>query len=140
MRSIVLAVAAAGSLILGVVAVHAIAVTVSELVDPCWQWGVPSSGTLSLPAGGPCRHTGASGETRTHAVVKLLVCPGGILLAIALAVMGEIRYRAALTWSGAALMFLESPLLWFTIWPVSVFTGTAFLLLGVYRSPARLRA
>ena len=52
-----------------------------------------------------------------------------ILLGIALGGVGAIRAKPALAYSGAGLMFLESPLLMFSLWPASVFTGTAFLLL-----------
>jgi hypothetical protein len=123
---------AMASLITGLVAVRAISITESELADPCWEWG-PSS--MAHPhyssAGGPCQHVGANGETKTRAVVRTIIVPGGILVGLALGAVGVMRSKPAFAFSGAALMFVESPLLLWSFWPVTVFLGIAFLLDGV---------
>jgi len=137
MRFLMLVAAAVGCAILGAVSVHAFAVTVADFRDPCRQWpassnsGNSGSVTLVLPPNGPCRHVGGGGETKARVVVKLLLCPGVILLGIALGGVGTIRSKRALTFWGAGLMFLETPVLMFSFWPVSLFTGVAFLALGI---------
>jgi hypothetical protein len=125
--------AAVASLIMGLVAVRAISITVSELADPCWEWGASSRVHLHLPSGGPCRQIGGTSETKTRAVARTIVVPGGILLGIALGAVGVMRSKPAFAFSGAALMFVESPLLLFSLWPVTVFLGIAFLLDGIRR-------
>lgn len=124
--------AALASLIMGLVAVNAISTTASELADPCWEWG-PSSmpHPHHMSPGGPCRHMGASSETRNGAVVRTIVVPGGILLGIALGAVGMLRSKPAFAFSGAALMFVESPLLLWSFWPLTVLLGIAFLLDGI---------
>jgi len=126
--------AAMVSLIMGLLAVRAISITASELADPCWEWG-PSSMAQPhyLSPKGPCRHMGASGETKTRAVVRAIIVPGGILVGIALGAVGAMRPKPAFAFSGAALMFVESPLLLWSFWPLTVFLGIAFLLDGIRR-------
>ena len=134
MRSPMLIAAAVASLIMGLLAVRAISITVSELADPCWEWGASSTAHLHyLSAGGPCRQIGASSETKNRAVVRTIIVPGGILVGIALGAVGVMRSKPAFAFSGAALMFVESPLLLFSLWPVTVFLGIAFLLDGIRR-------
>jgi hypothetical protein len=126
--------ATVASLITGLVAVRAISITVSELADPCWEWGASPTAYLHyLSAGGPCRQIGASSETKNRAVVRTIIVPGGILVGIALGAVGVMRSKPAFAFSGAALMFGETPLLLFSLWPVTMFLGIAFLLDGTRR-------
>ena len=126
--------AALASLILGLVAVNAISTTASELADPCWEWG---SSSMAHPhyisAEGPCRHIGTSSETKSRAVVRTIIVPVGILVGIALGAVGVMRSKPAFAFSGAALMFVESPLLLWSFWPLTVLLGIVFLLDGIRR-------
>jgi hypothetical protein len=104
------------------------------------DWGASSTAIHYSSAVGPCRHIGASSETKNRAVVRTIVVPVGILVGITLGAIGAMRSKPAFAYSGAALMFVESPLLLFSLWPVTVFLGIAFLLDGVRRRRVPQRA
>jgi hypothetical protein len=126
------------SLPLGLVAVRAVAITAGQFFDPCFQWGNGGnsfSGTIR--PGDPCRAQSGTSETKTQAVVRMLIVPGGILAGLALGILGVARGRAGPAVAGAVVVFLESAPLMFSFGPFAVLTSGAFLLLA--RPGGRMR-
>ena len=71
------------SLPLGLVAVRAVAITASQFFDPCFQWGIGNSSSGTIRRDDPCRSRSGSSETKTQAVARMLIVPGGILAGLA---------------------------------------------------------
>jgi hypothetical protein len=108
--------------------------SLTRFSDPCFQWGTPQSsdGGYSMSAtiapGSPCRHMGGTSETKTEAIVKMVLVPGGILLASLLGLVGTLLSRPSVTVLGAGLMFLESAPLIFSFAFLTVFVSGLFLV------------
>ena len=144
MRTKQLLVAVLASLPIGVVAMRGVVLEVRDLLDPCRHWAEsPSSSSFMIlsPRGGPC-YTGISGtsETKTGAIIRTLLVPGGILAAIALGVLGTARSRPGLVGIGAGLMLVEAVPLIFSVAPLAVLTGCVFLWVANRLKPARAAA
>jgi hypothetical protein len=127
------------SLPLGLVAARAVAITAGQFFDPCFQWGNgnSASGTISgtIRRDDPCRSRSGASETKTEAIARMLIVPGGILAGLALGILGVARGRAGLAVGGAVVVFLESVPLMFSFGPFAVLTSGAFLLLGRNAGP-----
>jgi len=145
MRVGAMVVAVMVSLPLGLVAIGAVASTARQFFDPCFQWGNGGnsfSGTIR--PGDPCRAQSGTSESKTQAVARMLIVPGGILIGLALGIFGAARGWAGLAVGGAVVVFLESVPLMFSFGPLAVLTSGAFLLLarnvGPLRGAARVTA
>jgi hypothetical protein len=136
---------------MGFFAVRAAALTVRDLADPCYQWsstanggsaGVitagntrtyrssaylppPGSGDRGCPSG-----IAGSSSTRSRAIFWAVVCPGGILLAIALGVTGTLRRKPIVTLCGGALMIVKMAPTVFSLAPLALATGAVYCVLG----------
>lgn len=102
--------------------------TLPQLSDPCFQWGLSQSVNGYVSPNGPCRALEGSTETKPHAVVRLVLVHGGILVATVLGVLGALLARPLISVLGAGLIFLESiPLIFSFAW-LTVFVSGLFLL------------
>src|SRR6185437_8027589 len=132
------------SLPMGLVAVRAVAITAGQFFDPCFQWGTGNSGSATIRRDDPCRSRSGTSETKTQAVARMMMVPGGILAGLALGIIGAARGRAGLAVAGAAVALVESAPLMFSVGPFAVLTSGAFLLLarnaGPLRGAARIAA
>jgi len=124
------------SLPLGLVAVRAVAITASQFFDPCFQWGIGNSSSDTIRRDDPCRSRSGTSETKTQAVARMLIVPGGILAGLALGILGAARSRPGLAVAGAVVVFLEAFPLVFSFAPLAVLTSGVFLLLA--RNTGRL--
>ena len=119
--------------------------------DPCFEWGTARRGDLSthnvrkgqlgsavLPPGGlpirqaqnPCANRiSATSETRAQAAKRLIIVPGGLLVASALGLFGVLRSIPLLTAIGSAILVLESIAAIFTLAPL-LLTAAILLLLA----------
>jgi hypothetical protein len=138
MRIGTLLLAALACLPLGVVAIRAFTIEVSNFRDPCFQWGEDGAsswgGFLSSPRLrplDPCatRSEGTS-ETKTGSVIRVMMVPGVILVAIAWGILGAVRARPRLAVAGACLMFAESVPLMFSVAPLALLAGAALLVVA----------
>jgi hypothetical protein len=130
--------AAVASVPLGLVAIRAFAIEVSNFRDPCFHWGdgsgTTSSGSfrssLRLHPGDPCAtRSEFTSETKTGSVIRVLIVPGGVLAAIAFGILGAVRTRPLFAVVGACLMFAEAiPI--FSLAPVAVLTGGVYLFVA----------
>lgn len=124
------------SLPMGLVAARAVAYDLHEFADPCLQWGVGSNGSVTLGSvsvrpNDPCaRRISQTSETRTRALITVLIVPGGIIVAIGLGLVGAASSRPTLMLVGACLMFLEAFPLVFSFAPVALLTAGALALLA----------
>jgi hypothetical protein len=135
MRTGMVVLAVVASLPMGLLAIRAITITAAEASNPCFEWGsgsqTSSSGAISysLRPNDPCANgRGGTSETKTHAIMRLLIVSGGILLAVSLGIAGSVLSRRGLLVLGAVMMFLEAVPLIFSVAPVAVLTSGAFLL------------
>ena len=103
--------------------------TLRHLSDPCVQWGVSFSGsvTLAVPPGRPCRAIESTSETRAQAVVRIILVHGGILIASALGLLGAWFARPFISVIAAGLMLLESVPLMFSFGWLAAFVSGLFL-------------
>jgi hypothetical protein len=134
MRSKVFLVAMLTSLPIGLVSVSALIREARDLLDPCLHWGESSdSGSLmSLPPpgaqpGSPCAtRVSGTAETRQGSILRTFGVSGGILLAVALGIIGAARSRYNLVFLTGWSMFLAIPIL-FSVWPLAFLAGAGFL-------------
>ena len=124
------------SLPLGLVAVRAVAITVGQFSDPCFQWNTGNSGSATIRSDDPCRSRSGTSETQTQAVARMLIVPGGILAGLALGIIGTARSRAGLAVAGAVVVFVEAVPLLFSFAPLAVLTSGVFLLLARSAGPS----
>ena len=125
------------SLPLTVVAVRALAIDLRNFSDPCFHWGVGSEGHFSgsleasVRLDDPCaRRYSSTSEAKKQALIRLLIVPGGILAAVAFAMLGAVRSRPVFAVVGACLMLLEAVPTIFSVAPIAVLTGLAYLLVA----------
>jgi len=119
----------------------------AQLFDPCLQraatsGALPNSYSMQaeIGTGGPCRsHIEVTTETREHAIARLLIVPGGILLAVALMAAGAARLKSNLMIAASLLMCLESIPLLFSFSPLALATSGAFVVLARSAAPIRGR-
>ncbi len=129
MRSRALAITLAGSLPLLALVIWPLARALPDFFDPCFFWGQQQAEmTAVLEADGPCRAIRGTSQTKTQAVVNLVLVQGGILAAVLLALAGAVLARPVLTVLGAGLIFLESIPLIFSFAFLTVFASGIFLL------------
>jgi hypothetical protein len=74
---------------LGLLALRAVAITASQFFDPCFQWGIGNSSSGTIRRDDPCRSRSGASETKTQAVARMLILPGGILAGLALGILGR---------------------------------------------------
>ena len=132
------------SLPLGILAGRGIAITVQQFFDPCLEWNLstgPGSLHSSSPKIGvnnPCAfRSAATSETKTGAIIRLLLVGGGIVTAIVLGIWGTVRSRQGLAVTGAVMMFLEAIPLMFSFAALPVFASGSLLLSARATSPLR---
>ncbi len=118
-------------------AVNAIATTVPEFFDPCFEWGAGSSRSRKITRDDPCAATGRGGtsETKQQAVARLLFIPGGIIAGSALGILGAARRRSAFAVLGAVVIYAASLPFMLTLASVAAFTSGAFVLVARAASP-----
>jgi len=126
---------------IGLVAAGSVFSRVRDFLDPCLQWGENSGSVASLPPPSahpaPCAtRVSATSETRRGAVVQLLLAPGGILLAVALGIIGAVRARQGLVVSAAVLLFVEA-FIAFSVAPLALLAGFVFLWSASKLLPSR---
>jgi hypothetical protein len=132
------------SLPLGILAGRSIAITVQQFFDPCLEWNL-STGSGSIHSSSPkiagddpcASRRAATSETRTGAIIRLLLVGGGIIAAIVLGIWGTVRSRQGLAVTGAVMMFLEAIPLMFSFAALPVFASGSFLLSARATSPLR---
>jgi len=122
-----------------VIAIWSISQSANRLSDPGFHWsnGVTSrdrwthGSVISRNGKRTVRIDGPS-ESRTSAIVKLLLVPVGIIIASLLALYGTVKGRPAWTMSASTLAFLEAvPLIFSFVWLM-------ILTSGIYIVAARL--
>jgi len=129
MRSQALAITLAGSLPLLVLVTWSLARALPDFFDPFFLWGQQQAETTAvLEADGPSRAIRGASQTKTQAVVNLVLVQGGVLTAILLALTGAVMARPVLTVLGAGLIFLESIPLIFSFAFLTVFASGILLL------------
>ena len=124
------------SLPLGLVAVRAVAITVGQFFDPCFQWNTGNSGSATIRSDDPCRSRSGTSETQTQAAAGMLMVPGGVLVGLALGIIAAARGRAGLAVAGAVVVFVEAVPLMFSFAPLAVLTSGVFLLLARNAGPS----
>lgn len=115
---------------LAVLTIRAITMDVRGMLDACTQWGAGNSGPFYHSLDDPCRQRTFMSETRRHAAVRLALVPGMILLASTIGIWGVLRSRWKLSLVGGSLMMLEAVPLGFSVWPLALLSGGAFLWFG----------
>jgi len=135
MRRAAIVLAVISSLPLGLLTGRGIAITVEQFFDPCLEWNLSTgSGSFHLPSpkigeDNPCAsRRAATSETRSGAIVRLLLVGGGMIAAIVLGIWGTVRSRQGLAITGAVMMFLEAIPLMFSFAALPVFASGSFLL------------
>lgn len=123
---------------------------VPRFFDPCFEWGTARAGAGSTPgvrsgqmgsalstASGPrpssgqnsCgRRLSVTSETRAQAGTRLLIVPGGLLIASALGILGAMRSVPLLTIAGSAILALESIATIFTLAPITLLAALMLAL------------
>ena len=117
----------------GLLAVTSIIRTMRDFADPCLQWGVPQQGAVSLAlpreGKGPCaQRVAGTSETKVAAVTRLVLVPGGMLIGVALGILGAFRSRPLLSGFAAGILLLESAALIFSVAPLTLLASGIFLL------------
>jgi len=137
MRGVVILLALISSVPPVLLAVNAIARTIPEFFDPCFEWGAGSNTSRTVSAQDPCATTGRGGtsETRQQALGRLLLIPGGILAGSALGIFGAARRRSVFAVLGAVLMYLASLPFALTFASIAAFTSGTFLLVARSTGP-----
>jgi hypothetical protein len=137
MRAGVLLLALIASVPPVLLAVNAIATTVPQFFDPCFEWGTGSGRSRTLVRDDPCAATGRGGtsETKRQAVTRLLLIPGGLLVASALGILGAVLRRPLVAVLGAVVIYAASLPFMLTLASVAAFTSGAFLLVARFTSP-----
>lgn len=119
------------------VAVWSIGSTLSQLSNPCARWdggeGPARNWSASLGPNDPCRSLTRHGESKLRAVTICALVPGGVLLSAVLGVIGAAVSRRPLILAGALLMLAETFVV-FTIAPLTLIAGLAFVYLA-HRAP-----
>ncbi len=145
------------SLPMTVIAVRSIAIGFHRMTDPCIHWGNghSSSGSLTVAAkivpveprtkvhsgivffppdknvNDPCAgHIGYVGGTKIREALIMLIVPGGVILAIGLGLAGAGFARSNFLVAGGAVMLLETFPTIFSVAPLALLTGGAFLVLA----------
>jgi hypothetical protein len=78
--------------------------------DPCFIWGLPNGQPLTP---GACEHgMAATSETKGDAITRLTLIQGGLLLAVAFALLGAYSGRRRLGGAAVVLTVLVSLRLW----------------------------
>jgi hypothetical protein len=111
--------------------------------NPCLEWGSPSHGYSTsgqarrIPSGAPCRVFERTTDTKTAAVLRLLIVQGGILIGTLLGVLGALRALPSMSVLGSGLLFLEAvPLIFSFAWLMVLASGL-FLLVARLIAPLR---
>ena len=102
---------------------------IGELTNPCVVWGGGNThtGAGAQTAAAPCTGYRGVGETRPHAVLMLAGVQGVILAAAALGIWGAVRSRRVALIAAGCVMLLEMFPAIFSIWPLALLAGLAFL-------------
>ena len=112
------------------VALWSIGNTIRELSDPCARWDHAADQPVyvHVAANDVCRSRAVHTESRLRASLRAAIVPGGLLVSAMLAIAGCALSRRRLLMAGGIGMLAES-LVVFTIAPLTVVAGAAFLLL-----------
>src|SRR5579864_7529629 len=107
------------------VAVWSITHTVSDMLDPCTRWEPGASGrsgsmSASIGPNDVCRSVTVHGGSKLRAVTTAALVPGVLLLSTLLAIAGVALRRGWLIFFAAALMLAETPVLVFSIAPLTL--------------------
>jgi hypothetical protein len=144
MRRAAILLTAISSLPLAILAGRSIAITVEQFFDPCMEWNLSTgsgslhSSTPKIAGNDPCAsRRAATSETKTGAIIRLLLVGGGIIAAILLGIRGTVRSRQGLAVTGAVMMFLEAIPLMFSFAALPVLASGSFLLSARATSPFR---
>jgi hypothetical protein len=105
--------------------------TVIDISDPCATWDYPSDQPVYVHVGphDPCRAGTVHVESKTRAVLRTALVPGGLLIAAVLAILGaSLSHRRVLIAGGIGM--LAETVVVFSIAPVTLIVGVSFLLLA----------
>src|SRR5271157_5753168 len=132
MRALATLVAIVASLPPIALAVIIVVNTVPQFSNPCFEWASPSAISHTTGPDDPCAAAGRGGtsETKLQALMRLLIIPGGVMVASVLAIWGVLGHRSGLVVLGAVLMFFESLPWLLTMASVAGLTTGAFLLVA----------
>ena len=128
-RTFALAFAVAGALpVIGVV-LFALHHELPTFWDPCMNWGQGNRVSLRLPGPPPCGNRMAgSSETKSQAIVRLVLVTGSLLSLAILGLAGALRGRENLCLSAALVLFmLTIPLSVGLSGLVTLFCGICFV-------------
>ena len=112
----------------GALAIRAIAQTVPQFFEPCFEWGGTSVTSPSC---------GGTSETKQHAIVRLLLFPGGMLFGVALGVYATARLSSGIAVAAAVVMYAASLPFALTFAILSAFPSAAMLLVARFAGPPR---
>jgi hypothetical protein len=124
-------VAAIGSLIMSFFAIRNVVITVPRFSDPCFQWGDGNRRSVEawavIKPGDPCRSRGGTSESKTQAIVRMLIVSGGILLTAAIGILAIFRLRPVVMVVAGSIWIAGAFLLW-SLAPLALLTGAALMV------------
>jgi hypothetical protein len=127
-RRITAALCAITGLLIAIASISSVITRLPKFLDPCVEWGVERA-SGRLPASGPCRdHIEGTSQTKSGAVMQLLLVHGGILAASVLGIIGTLRPAPVLSALAAFFFLLEAIPLVFSFAPLAVLASALFLL------------
>jgi hypothetical protein len=133
-RNSLLFVVLAASLPITLIAMISLGFELRNFFNPCMVWEAATGGSVALFAGARCS-TGAqaSSETALAVAARLSLIQGGILVAVALGMLGVLRSRPKLLIFGSSILLAESFPLVFDGLLVFTLLSAGFFILAARR-------